>query len=156
MRSHQAIVIFLLSICATGAAYGQAAPGNPLKGKSLFQERCSVCHAISMDGSAQGPNLSGVVGRPSAAVQGFSYTRELRDAKLIWNEATLDKYLANPGGLVPGTMMAVAVPDADERRSLIAFLRTVQGPAIQPARTNAATTPQNSNDPEDWRNSKPG
>ena len=141
MRWQSIVVLMALaSSCCAGIVAAQT-EGNPIKGKRLFQDRCAECHAISMDGSAQGPNLSSVIGRRSAAVVGFNYTKGLRKAKLTWNEATLNKYLADPGALVPGTAMQLRVTDAEERKDLIAFLRTRVGPAIQPAHTNNPTPP---------------
>ena len=44
-------------------------------------------------------------------------------AGLIWSEANLDRYIADPEGLVPGTLMSVPpVRDQQERADLIAYL----------------------------------
>lgn len=43
---------------------------------------------------------------------------------LVWDAATLDRFLADPRGLVPGTKMGFAgIADAAERADLIAYLK---------------------------------
>src|SRR5262245_8043380 len=154
MRSIKPLIVALAVASLTPSVLAQ----DVAKGRELFQDRCAVCHAISMDGAAQGPNLSSVVGRAAGAVPNFSYTKELRDSKLVWNTSNLDKYLENPSALVPGTQMPIMVPSASERQNLIAFLGTVRGAAIQPAITNARVMPPTATDidPEAWQQSKPG
>ena len=72
-------------------------------GKSIFRERCSVCHTAESgdNGGAQGPSLIGIMGRAAASAPQFSYTTALRDSKLIWNGATLKRFLAAPTTMVP-------------------------------------------------------
>jgi cytochrome c len=42
---------------------------------------------------------------------------------LVWDEATLDAYIADPESIVPGTRMsAPPVRDAQDRADLIAYL----------------------------------
>jgi glucose/arabinose dehydrogenase len=126
--------------------------GDSAKGAALFQERCVICHT---PGGGQGPALGGVVGRAAGSGSNFSYTRELRDSRLTWNDATLDKYLANPTETVRGTAMPIMVPDAAERAQLIAYIKTLPAPAAPAANTPAAA-PSAPIHPEDWNNSKPG
>jgi cytochrome c len=48
----------------------------------------------------------------------------MRSFGRVWDEATLDRFLANPRGVVPGTRMGFAgIPDPDERADLIAYLK---------------------------------
>ena len=48
----------------------------------------------------------------------------MKRSKLTWDERTLDRFLADPPGVVPGTTMTYAgVADAQERADLIAYLR---------------------------------
>jgi glucose/arabinose dehydrogenase len=132
-------------------AYAQTA-GNAATGKSLFEQRCTLCHSTDAR-SGVGPGLAGVFGRKAAATD-FSFTPQLRASNLTWDAATLDKFLANPMATVPGTSMAVNIPDGAERAHVIAYLATLQ-PAT--AATAASPSPSSSAaDDGDWRNSKPG
>ncbi len=86
---------------------------------------CKVCHAIEPGQNGIGPSLAGVAGRPAGAVANFSYSPAMRGANLTWDDATLDAYLADPSGIVPGTTMAIpGLPEAD-RQAIIAYLKTL-------------------------------
>jgi len=100
-----------------------AAAGNP-HGKLLFL-RCASCHDISATPSQKiGPNLKGVVGRPSGSLPGYPYSAAMQKAHLVWDAATLDRWLTAPNALVPGTAMAFAgLPSEADRQAVIAYLR---------------------------------
>lgn len=112
-----------LVIAFAGQAVGaQTAPS----GETLFRQRCSMCHsAVSGRQMPLGPNLAGVVGRKAAATA-FAYSPALKNSRLTWDRATLDRYLVAPARMVPGTKMAVAVPNAAERAALIGYLGTTR------------------------------
>ena len=92
-------------------------------GRHIFEQRCAVCHTTG-ERAAQGPGLGGIVGRRAASTR-FGYTRALRDANLTWDRETLDRFLAAPALLVPGTSMPIAIPDDLERRALLDYLATL-------------------------------
>jgi cytochrome c len=46
-----------------------------------------------------------------------------RKSGLIWNDATLDKWLRGPDLVVPDTRMDFYVLNASERRDLIAYFK---------------------------------
>ncbi len=117
-------------------------------GQRLFVQRCAVCHSTG-EGAAQGPGLGGVVGRKAAATR-FGYSRALRDAGLSWDRATLDRFLAAPTQLVPGTTMPMALADDTERRAVLDYLATLApGQAAAGAGAGAAST-------GDYRGDSPG
>ena len=52
----------------------------------------------------------------------------MRDAAIVWDAQTLDRFLEAPLDAVPGTTMGFAgLPDAAERRRLIDWLATLDG-----------------------------
>jgi cytochrome c len=56
-------------------------------------------------------------------VPGFPYSDAMRASGIVWNRQTLDAFLADPLGTVPGTFMTYAgIQDPQERAQLIAFL----------------------------------
>ena len=80
-------------VCATPALGADANSG-----KTFFRAQCALCHSAEPNdnGGAQGPNLSGVIGRHAASSSGFSYTPALEDSKLTWDPGTLDHFLSSP------------------------------------------------------------
>ena len=73
---------------------------------------CLACHAIG-EGAAHkvGPQLNGVLGRPAASQDGYSYSRSMQDAQadgLEWTRETLTLYLTRPRHFLPGTSMSFA------------------------------------------------
>ena len=70
-----------------------------------------------------GPSLKGIVGRPSGAIAGFSYSPALTARGITWTPANLDAFITSPTKYAPGTRMPFAgLPDARDRADLIAYL----------------------------------
>ena len=80
----------------------------------------------SSDRNEVGPALGGVVGREAGNAPGYPYSAALAHAHVVWNAATLDAWLANPGKFISGTAMPMAVPDAVRRHTIIAYLETLK------------------------------
>jgi len=97
------------------------AQGDPGRGKDVFEKRCTGCHA--MEQSREGPKLRGVYGRTSGTVPGYPYSEALKKAAIVWDEASLEKWLTDPDTLVPGNNMDFHVPNAQERSDLVAYLK---------------------------------
>ncbi len=91
------------------------------KGKEAFQRRCGGCH--SLDKNMEGPRLRGVYGRQSGTAPGFQYSESLKNAKIAWNDETLDKWLTDTEALAPDNDMTFRVANPDERRDIIAYLK---------------------------------
>ena len=155
----------VLFVCVCLACAGRSAAESPrdvAAGQAYFMQNCALCHSTGTIGGVQpeagrGPDLGGVIGR-KAASGSFSYSQALVNSKLTWDVATLEKYLADPTGMVPGTTMGGIVPQAADRANVITFLSTRAAPARgATAEVASARAPGNSNaDPEDWRRSAPG
>jgi cytochrome c len=87
---------------------------------------CRSCHSVEKGQTVVGPSLFGVYGTRAGDVPGYDFTPELKKSGLVWNDATLDKWLTNPVGLVPGTRMGYAgQPDPEKRRLIIAYLKSL-------------------------------
>jgi cytochrome c len=92
--------------------------------KDLFERRCGGCHSATKD--KVGPRLAGVVGRAAASVPSFPYSDALRSSHIVWNEKTLDQWLAGPDLFVPNSEMEFRMPSAEERKAVIAYLRELR------------------------------
>lgn len=98
-----------------------AGEGDPARGQAIFEKRCSGCH--SLDTNHEGPKLRGVVGRTSGTAAGYDYSSALKRAAMVWDESSLEKWLADPDMLVPGNNMDFQVVNPQERQDLISFLK---------------------------------
>lgn len=120
-------LIGLIAAAAFGAAAAPAEPALVSAGERVFQ-RCYACHSVDPgEKGLPGPNLAGVVGRRAGAERGFDYSPAMRaaaDRGLVWREATLDRFAADPEAVVPKTSMSfVGLRDAADRQALIAYLK---------------------------------
>ncbi len=74
-----------------------------------------------------GPRLGGVLDRPAGTIEGFRYSRAMKNSKIVWDEKSLDAYLAEPQKLVPGNLMPFSgIADPQKRSDLIAYLGTLK------------------------------
>ena len=106
-----------------GAGVSLWSAGSAKHGAELFKNMCAGCHAF--DSEKEGPRLRGVFGRPAGAVSGFPYSDGLRKSGLVWDEVSLDKWLADPDRAAPGNDMAFRIEDAGQRADIIAYLKTL-------------------------------
>jgi cytochrome c len=113
----------LLALPLSGSPANAA--GDAKAGEAVFS-RCAVCHSTSPGVNKIGPSLAGIVGSQSGAVPGFHFSSGMKSAKVTWDEASLDKFLQNPNGLVHGTSMFFSVPNATDRQNVIAYLETLK------------------------------
>jgi len=97
------------------------AAGDPKAGEEVYS-RCLACHSLEVNRT--GPKHCGLLGRRAGTAPGFEYSPAMKRSNLVWNEQTLDRFLAEPPNTVPGTTMTYAgVPEAKARADLIAYLR---------------------------------
>jgi cytochrome c len=104
--------VALTALVCAAPAFGADANGNANAGRAFFRAQCALCHSAQPgdNGGAQGPNLNGVIGRTAASNSDFGYTQALKNSKLTWDAATLDRFLTAPTHVVPGSAMVIAVP----------------------------------------------
>ncbi len=104
--------------------------GDPEAGARVWRQ-CQACHQIG-EGAVNrvGPQLTGIIDRPKAAVEGFNYSAALaaRGAEGgVWGVEELRGFLAAPRQWLPGTSMAFAGLRAeDDIDNLIAYMATYE------------------------------
>jgi len=101
----------VLAACAALALVTPAlGAGDATKGENEFK-KCRSCHSITkpdgtdvVKGGKIGPNLYGVVGRAAGSTD-FAYSDLMKEAGakgLVWDEAELVTYLADPAAYLRG------------------------------------------------------
>jgi cytochrome c len=111
-------VAYLATILLT-ANTAQAA-GDAKRGEEIYQS-CQDCH--SLDENEVGPMHRGVFGRAAGAIPDYNYSDALKNAKIVWDETTLDQWLKEPQAFIPGSRMAFRLTDAKDRADVIAYLK---------------------------------
>ena len=111
---------WLLRFALAALATTAEAAGDPRAGEAIY-ERCAACHSLGHDRA--GPRHCGLLGRRAGSVAGFDYSEAMKRSKVVWTAAALDRFLADPGAVVPGTSMGYdGVKDPKERADLLAYL----------------------------------
>jgi cytochrome c len=114
-----AFVLALLALVPTVAA-----AADPQAGEAVFR-KCQACHAVGEGAQTRlGPVLNGLLGRKAGTYEGYDYTDANKNSNIVWDEATLAKYLKNPKAMIPGTKMLFAgLPKDQEVEDVIAYLK---------------------------------
>jgi cytochrome c len=106
-------------------AEGPAGEGDPQRGKALFEKRCTGCHSLTKN--SRGPRLQGVYGRAAGTATGYAYSAALKNARLVWDGKSLDRWLNDSDAFLPGNEMDFQVAKAQDRRDLIRYLELDAG-----------------------------
>ncbi len=117
---YQCLVLLLAGLPVVAAA-----EGDPVAGKSIFV-LCAACHAVEAGApSPIGPNLHGMFGKKAGTnAKGFEYSDVLKASGIVWDDRTIDAWIKNPAGVVPGTKMDyVGLTKKDKRENVIAYLK---------------------------------
>ena len=128
----------LLAVFALATGNNAAAAGDPKRGAQVFQA-CMACHSVKPGEHLTGPSLAHVWNRKAGTAEGFlRYSEALHRAGIVWNETTLDPWLAEPGRFISGTSMTFqGVRESKDRQDVIAYLHAVsegKAPSPEPRR----------------------
>jgi len=115
-------MIAILAVSATVTTVAQAQ--DIAAGQDTFNKVCTICHAVGEGAMNKlGPILNGLDGRRSGSVEGFTYSDGMKNAGIVWSEATFKEFMPNPMAKVPGTKMIVAVRDEKDLGNLWAYFK---------------------------------
>lgn len=122
MKSTSFVLAAAFALIFSGSAQAASA-GDASAGESAFKSTCGVCHSLTTN--KIGPNLSGVYGRKAGAAEGFNYSPAMKSSTVVWNDDTLDQWLAGPQKFIPGQRMTLSVADEQKRANIIAYLKSL-------------------------------
>ena len=99
--------------------------GDVTHGEKVFK-KCSACHIVAKGGkNLIGPALYGVVGRPTASLDNYAYSKALKAHEKNWSFEELNAFLLKPKSYIKGTKMAYAGLRKDkDRASVILYLNS--------------------------------
>lgn len=97
------------------------------KGEKVYS-KCKACHKLEDGANGTGPHLFSVVNRSIGVVDGYGYSDAMATHGGAWDEDSLNQFLENPKGWLPGTKMGFAgLKKPTDRANLIAYLETIGG-----------------------------
>jgi cytochrome c len=98
-------------------------------GQVAFNTHCRTCHSVQPADNRLGPTLHGIVGAKAGQVKDFGNYSGSLTADITWDEAMLDKFIADPTAIASNTTMKPfgGVADAEQRKLIIDFLKTKSG-----------------------------
>ncbi len=105
------------------ASSAALAEGDVKKGEKVFK-KCKTCHVVDNEKNKIGPHLVGIMGRMSGAVEGFKYSKSMKEAGITWDEETIAAYLTDPKGYIKGNKMAFpGLKKEDQITDVIAYMK---------------------------------
>ena len=114
-----AMLALSMTLLPAGATW---ADGDAARGEAKFGD-CAACHKLEAGANNVGPSLHGVFTRKAGELADFRYSPAIKRSGIAWTPETLDKYIADPQGTVPGNRMPYAgMASASDRADLIAYL----------------------------------
>lgn len=130
---------FAIAAVAASLSGGAALAQDTAKGEQVFKQ-CMTCHRIGPDAkNLVGPVLTGLIGRKSGTVEGFSYSalnKAAGEAGLVWTNELLMEYLPDPNAFLKkfltdkgkadqatgSTKMAFKLANEQQRKDVIAYI----------------------------------
>ena len=114
------IIIILSVLMLTGVAHAD----TKVSGEKIFK-RCISCHTFTKNKIC--PNLADIFGKKAGSVEGFKYSKAMKNSDIIWNACTLDGFLKKPKKYIKGTKMRFAgLKKKSHRDALIEYLKENQ------------------------------
>ena len=101
------------------------ASGTIVHGQKVFR-KCSACHVVAKGGKNKiGPVLYGILGKQSASVSDYKYSKALIAHGKVWSFAEMNSFLIKPQAHIKGTKMAFAgLRSEKDRASVILFMNS--------------------------------
>jgi cytochrome c len=118
-----------VAICALATALSALTPTEAAESNQVaFNNRCRTCHSVKADDNRPGPSLHNILGRKAGAVSEYAaYSQAMKTSGIVWDEATLSKFIENPDAVVPGNNMKpyAGITDESERTQIVEYLASI-------------------------------
>ena len=110
------MIIIILTVSIANTA-------DPVKGKKVFK-KCVVCHSLQEGKNKIGPSLYNLLGRKAGSVDGYKYSKAMKNSDVVWDEESLDKFLTKPRKFIKKTKMSFrGIKKKSLRDDIISYLK---------------------------------
>ena len=114
------IIIILSVLMLISVAHADA----KVSGEKVFK-RCVSCHSFTK--TKIGPPLGNIFGKKAGSVEGFKYSKAMKNSDIVWNDCSLDSFLKKPRKYIKGTKMRFSgIKKRSHREALIEYLKENQ------------------------------
>lgn len=118
---------FVLAAVLLAVSSGAVAETSVEAGRAIYVSRCQTCHGgTGPADSPIGPDLHGIFGRKAGSEGSGMHSRAAIESDIVWNRATLRRFLSAPAKEMPGTLMPPQVSDPKELDELLDYLQTLR------------------------------
>lgn len=108
---------------------GLIAPASAASGEKLFKTKCAMCHSIEEGKKKIGPSLYGVFGRVTGTLEGYKFSKDLKNTELVWDAELLMSWIKSPKSIARGTKMrSRGIKKHTDRLAIIEYLREATKP----------------------------
>jgi cytochrome c len=125
--THLGFASGVLTALALGAAsLSSAQTEGAASDKAAFNNHCRTCHSPREGDNRLGPALGKIMGAKAGTQPGYAnYSAAMKSSGVVWDEQTLDKFIANPDAVIPNNNMKPfkGVEDAAVRKRIIEAMR---------------------------------
>lgn len=120
---------------AAALAAGLAAPALTFSAPALADDdmtalgekvykKCKACHALEPGKKKLGPSLAGLYGATAGTAEGVSYSPAMKKSGVVWDDETLDAFLASPKKFMPRSRMTFqGLKKEKDRAAIIALMK---------------------------------
>jgi cytochrome c len=112
--------------CSFAAAGASAETAEDDAGQVAFNTHCRNCHSVKPDDHRLGPSLHNIFGAPAGQAKDFPNYSGSLTPDITWDEATLDKFIADPKSIASNTTMTpfAGIQDTEQRKLIIDYLKS--------------------------------
>lgn len=118
------IIFAAFLLAAAGSPAVAQVEGDPKRGGEIYRS-CVACHSLRPGVHLSGPSLAEIWDKKAGSIESFKrYSAGLKSSDFVWDENTLNAWLADPVAMVPDTYMTFrGIQDDRARTDLVAFLQ---------------------------------
>jgi len=116
-------LIITIVVMSVILIFSVANAGDPANGKKVFK-KCVACHSLDEGKNKIGPSLYNLLDRKAGSVEGYKYSKAMKNSDVVWDEESLDKFLTKPRKFIKRTKMSFrGIKKKSLRDDLISFLK---------------------------------